>query len=107
MTPDDLHHHDPAAGECPAPAFPVVIAEWPRNHREVVRVTLDRYNERHLIAVRSWFRDEAGELRPSRSGITLSVKHLPGLAAGLASALERARQLGLIEAEAQQLEPQS
>jgi Transcriptional Coactivator p15 (PC4) len=75
---------------------PVVIAEWNRNSREVVRIDLSRYRDASVIGIRIWYRD--GEtLRPSKTGITLSTKHLPALADGLASALTRARELGLID----------
>ena len=39
----------------------------------------------------------AGELKPGKTGISLSLKHLPDLAEGLQKALVEARQLGLIE----------
>lgn len=81
----------------PRPAFPLVIAEWDRNSREVVRVALDQYQGRHTINVRVWFRADDGDLRPGKSGMTLSVKHLPAMADALGKALERAIELGLIE----------
>lgn len=81
----------------PLPTFPHVIAEWDRNSREVVRVALDQYQGRYTINARVWFRAEGGELRPGKSGMTLSVKHLPAMADALAKALERAIELGLVE----------
>jgi hypothetical protein len=77
--------------------FPIVVAEWDRNGREIVRVALDRFNNRYTIDVRAWWRDADGSWRPGRGGLTLAVKHLPALADGLASALDRARVFGLIE----------
>ena len=44
----------------PEPGFPIVIAEWPRNSRELVRVALDRFNNRFTIDVRSWWKDGEG-----------------------------------------------
>jgi hypothetical protein len=76
-------------------SFPIVIAEWERNAREIVRVALDHYNGRHTINVRVWYRD-GDELKPSRSGITLAVKHLPALADALSKAFVAAAQLGLV-----------
>lgn len=77
-------------------ADPIVIAEWERNSREVIRVDLSQYRAVSVIGIRVWYRD--GEtLRPSKTGITLSTKHLPALADGLAAALTRARELGLID----------
>jgi hypothetical protein len=77
--------------------LPIIIAEWDRNSREIIRVCLDRYNGRDTIDIRSWWRDSDGSLKPSRGGLTLAVHHLPVLAAGLADALRRARAFGLIQ----------
>jgi len=81
-------------GKCSA--FPIIIAEWDRNAREVVRVALDRYNGRYTINVRVWFHDGA-TLKPSKSGITLSTKHLPALTEALARSLDAARDFGLLD----------
>lgn len=80
--------------------FPIVIAEWDRNAREVMRVALDYYNGRHTINVRVWYHDDDG-LKPGKTGITLAVKHLPALADALAKAERRARELGLVDGGAQ------
>jgi hypothetical protein len=78
--------------------FPIIIAEWQRNSREIVRVALDRFNGRETIDIRSWWQDRDGTYKPGRGGLTLSVAHLPALAEGLALALVEAQRLGLIEA---------
>jgi hypothetical protein len=79
-------------------AFPLVIAEWDRNSREVIRVALDRYNGRHTVNPRVWYRDRDDDtLRPGRSGIALGVKHLPALSDAMAKALAQARKLGLLD----------
>jgi hypothetical protein len=46
--------------------------------------------------VRTWYRD-GDTLKPSKSGITLAVKHLPALADALARSLDAARELGLLD----------
>jgi hypothetical protein len=84
----------------PATVYPIIVAEWQRNSREIVRVALDRFNNRETIDIRSWWQDSEGNWRPGRGGLTLAVKHLPALAEGLADALQRARALGLIESNA-------
>lgn len=76
------------------PAFPIIIAEWDRNKREVIRVALDQYNGQCTVNVRVWYRDA---LKPSRTGITLSVKHLAPLATALSLALDAAQNAGLID----------
>jgi hypothetical protein len=66
-----------------------IIASWPRNGRETIIVKLCEYQGRPICDVRTWFTAEDG-LRPSRSGITLSVRHLPQLAEALAKAVQLA-----------------
>jgi len=76
--------------------FPIIIAEWDRNAREIVRVAPDYYNSRHMINARVWYH-EGGGLKAGKAGITLAVKHLPALADALANAESQAREFGLIE----------
>jgi hypothetical protein len=61
-----------------------------------VRVALDQYNGRHTINVRVWYRD-GGEIKPGKSGITLSLKHLQALSDALARSLDAAHGLGLLD----------
>src|SRR5271170_5347523 len=74
--------------------LPLVIAEWPRNSREIVHISLDRFNT-FTIDVRTWWRDANGTFKPGPAGLTLPVKHLRKLTEGLVSALRRAEALGL------------
>ncbi|CAN7693491.1 transcriptional coactivator p15/PC4 family protein [Rhizobium sp. LjRoot30] len=83
----------------PVAAYPLVIAEWERNSRETVRVAIDQYNGRHTVNARIWYRDGNDEMRPGKTGLTLSVKHLACLAEAMSKALEEARGLGLIEGD--------
>ena len=76
--------------------LPFTAGEWPRNNREDVRVRLDLFKGRVIVDCRTWWRDEAGELRPGRGGLTLSVRHLPALAEALDMALAHATALGLL-----------
>ena len=74
----------------------VIIAEFDRNSRERIRIALDEYRGINTVDVRVWYRD-GNELKPGKSGITTSVANLPALAAGLKLALDRARDLGLVD----------
>jgi hypothetical protein len=76
--------------------LPVVIAEWPRNSREVVRVELHEFNGRAVVGARVWYRD-GDQIKPAKMGLTLSVKHLAPLAGAMGKALERAIELGLVD----------
>ena len=73
-----------------------MVAEWDRNVREVVRVALGYYNGRHTIDVRCWYHHGDG-LKPSKTGITLAVKHISALANALIQAEARAHELGLLD----------
>lgn len=83
--------------ECKAAGFSIVVAEWPRNSGELVRIALDQFGNCFTVDARSWWRGADGIFKPSRSGLTLAVTHLPKLAAGLDKALQRAEMLGLVE----------
>jgi pyruvate carboxylase len=77
------------------PILPVIVAEFEKNGRELIRIALDRYAGRDIIDVRTWY--AAGDtFKPGKSGITVAVKHLQSMAEGLAAALAKARELGLI-----------
>jgi len=77
--------------------FPIIVAEWPRNSRELVRIALDRFNNRYTIDIRNWWRDADGTFKPSPRGLTLGVEHLPKLADAFQSAFQCAETLGLVE----------
>jgi hypothetical protein len=83
----------------PAQGNRTVVASWPRNGRETIQVALDRYQGRAVIDLRTWFAAEDGSLRPTRTGITLAVHHLPQLAVALRAALTAARERGLIDGD--------
>jgi hypothetical protein len=73
----------------------VVIAEWKKNRAgETVRITLQSYEGHNLVDVRTWF-GEDGFRRPGK-GFAAAVKHLPALGAGIAAALAKAVELGLL-----------
>ena len=76
-----------------------MVAEWPRNEREVVRITLSSYKGHTSIDIRVWFRAEEGDFRASRRGISVRLAEISGVRKGLRKAHEIAVELGLIEQE--------
>jgi hypothetical protein len=76
--------------------FRVVVAAWARNSHETIQVALDQYQGRDIIDARTWYSDGDGTLRPTRSGLSLAVRHLPALADALTAALLVARKRGLL-----------
>jgi hypothetical protein len=70
-----------------------ILAEWPRNLHEMIRVRLDEFT----IDLRVWSRGRRGDfLKPTRAGLTLSLHHLPDLADAVNAALAHARNTGLL-----------
>jgi hypothetical protein len=76
--------------------FPIVICEIEKSDSEIIRVALDHYAGRNTIDCRIWYRAGNG-WKPSRQGITTTLKNLPTLAEAFAAALNRADELGLID----------
>jgi hypothetical protein len=72
-----------------------IIAEWPINTREKIRVRLDVYQGRDIIDLRRWYSDGTLDHKPGR-GLTISVRHLPALAAAVTAALSQAEAAGLL-----------
>lgn len=78
-------------------AGPIVIASWPKNSRETLQVKLDAFKGQVVVDCRAWYVGKDGELKPGRGGLTVSIKHLPSLAAALVAALDKAKAAGLIQ----------
>jgi hypothetical protein len=77
-------------------AEPLVIAEWWKNRGgESVRLTLNRYEGRDVLDLRTWYTGDDGKLKPGK-GFAAELRHLPRLAAAFAKAEAKARELDLI-----------
>lgn len=75
--------------------LPVLIAEWPRNGKDLIRVRLNAFNGRTTIELREWYPSD-GAFKPGRAGITLSVEHVRTLADAFAKALQEAESRNLL-----------
>jgi hypothetical protein len=79
----------------PALAEPVTVAEWWKNRRgESIRLVLNEFEGRNIFDLRTWYTAD-GKLKPGK-GFAAEVRHLPRLAAEIARAEAKARELGLI-----------
>ena len=74
----------------------IIIAEWRKNSREILRVRFDSYKGQAVICCRAWYADSDGIQKPGRGGLTVSVRHLPALASALAKAMEMANTAALL-----------
>jgi hypothetical protein len=76
---------------------PITIAEWQRNGRERIRISLGQYHGRNVVSLRTWWTGEDGKEHPGRDGITLDIRHVPKLAKAFKRAERRAKKRGLIK----------
>lgn len=75
---------------------PVTVAEWLKNRRgESIRLVLNTYQGCNVFDLRTWYTAD-GKLKPGK-GFAAEVRHLPRLAAEIAKAEAKARELGLID----------
>lgn len=77
-----------------AVAFPILVAELPRNEREVLRIMVSEYRGRISIDVRLWFRTQGSGLRPSQRGVSLRLMEISDTREGLRKAEKIAAELG-------------
>ena len=82
------------------PDFPIVVAVIPKGDAEV-RVSLDEFKGHLTVDIRLFEPFTAAQVpMPTRKGVTIGLGKLPDLAAALADAETRARELGLIAGDA-------
>jgi hypothetical protein len=75
---------------------PITVAEWWKNRRgESIRLVLNTYQGCNVFDLRTWYTAD-GKLKPGK-GFAAEVRRLPRLAAEMAKAEARARELGLID----------
>jgi hypothetical protein len=76
--------------------LPVIIAEWPRNGSEVIRLTLEKYRRFYRADLRIWFLDDGGVLRRTQRGVPIPLEDLVSIRKGLRKAERIAVENGLI-----------
>ena len=94
----------PATTHAPDPlAEPILVARFwksARNRRQTIVIALKRYEGHTFLDCRVFDTNAEGQAVPSTKGVTVGMARLPEFAAGVAKALEKAKALGLIDAEA-------
>ena len=75
-----------------------VIATIPNGRRgEELRVSLNTFKGKHYFAMRIWYADDAGEMKPSGKGANLKIDLLPDIVEAVNKALTMARDEGLVK----------
>jgi hypothetical protein len=75
---------------------PRIIAEIPKNAREMIRVSLGEFHGRAVLDCRIWYQPGDGDMRPGSKGLTVAIRHLPQLADALAKAVLEAQESKLL-----------
>lgn len=78
------------------PQEPVVIGEFEKNSKEVVRVSLQQFAGNDVLHIRIFYRDSNGEWKPGRDGITIRAAQFPQLASLLSDAGRALKEIGVI-----------
>jgi hypothetical protein len=77
----------------------IKISEWRRSQTERVRIALELFRGRNVVALRTWWTDKNGKEHAGRDGITLDVRHISKLARAFKRARAQAKKKGLIDEE--------
>jgi hypothetical protein len=67
-----------------------------RQRRDAIVVSLSTFENRNLISVRLYTTSQDGTMLPTSRGVSLVVARLPELAAAVAKALNKAKELRLL-----------
>lgn len=70
--------------------LPQIVAEWPRNNHELIRVTLTEYRSQPVIDIRVHYHRQSEGWLPGRQGITVGTRHLSRLVEALKGAKQKA-----------------
>lgn len=89
---------DPAQAHAPVESGPLVVAEFAKNSRERVRVSLTLFKGVEYADIRVFWESESGTWLPSKKGITLSVELVRDLLLGVDSLQRNLEERGLVEA---------
>lgn len=86
-----------AAAKAAQPDGDRVVATIPNGRRgEELRVYLSFYKGRPYFGMRTWYEDQAGDMKPGK-GVNTKLELLPAIAEAVNAALAKAKADGLIE----------
>jgi hypothetical protein len=74
----------------------VLVAQFEKNSKEEVRITIDDFHGRKLINLRVYYRSESGQWLPGKQGLALNVDLYRDLADAVLRVGEELQSRGLI-----------
>jgi len=72
------------------------VAEFEKNKKEVVRVSVGAFHGRQIINIRVYYKAEDGQWRPGKQGLAVSVDRYKDLAGALLQVGEHLKAKGLL-----------
>jgi hypothetical protein len=74
-----------------------LVAQFEKNSKEEVRVSIDDFHGRKLINLRVFYKSEDGKWLPGKQGIALNIERYRDLADALVKVGEELQSRGLIQ----------
>lgn len=78
------------------PEDSILVAQFEKNKKEEVRVSIDTFHGRKLINIRVYYRDDDGTMKPGKQGIALSADQYKNLAGAILELGQHLESKGLI-----------
>lgn len=73
-----------------------VIAQFEKNKKEEVRISVETFHGRQIINIRVFYKDEGGTFKPGKQGIAVSVDRYKDLAAAILELGQHLKSKGLL-----------
>jgi hypothetical protein len=74
----------------------VVVAQFEKNKKEEVRVSVGNFHGRQIINIRVYYKDDDGSWKPGKQGLALSVERYKDLAGAIVQVGEHLQTKGLL-----------
>jgi hypothetical protein len=74
----------------------VLVAQFEKNKKEEVRVSVGSFHGRQIINMRVFFKDDDGSWKPGKQGLALSVERYKDIAGAIVQVGEHLKIKGLL-----------
>jgi hypothetical protein len=74
----------------------VVVAQFEKNKKEEVRISVGTFHGRKIINLRVYYKDDDGTWKPGKQGLAVSVERYKDLAGALLQVGEHLKTKGMI-----------
>jgi Transcriptional Coactivator p15 (PC4) len=74
----------------------IIVAQFEKNKKEEVRLSVETFHGRKLINIRVFYKDNDGSWKPGKQGLAISVDRYKDLAASILEVGQHLKSNGLI-----------